>query len=355
MEPVHTINVRINWVDYARGICIVFVVLLYSTGTAESVLHTRGWIHVLGDFAQAFRMPDFFLISGLFVSRAVKRPWHLYLDTKLVHFFYFYSLWITIDFIVMHWRTLFSTQWSDYMIQYFSLYLQPHGQLWFIYILPIFFLTVRVVNVLPIFLVGAVAVALKLIDLDTGWKMVDRFGMYFVFFYAGHVFARNIFTMVESMREHLNLKVAYLLVWSLTNSFFLWLDLTQIPIVSLILGLTGALALILVASMLSSIHFMSWIEYLGKNSIVIYVGFGVPMIFLRKVLLSSGIITDIDVASLLLTVLAITGALALLWLTRNTWADFLFRRPAWISFSPNESLSGRSKELLDTHKPEHKA
>ena len=37
-------------------------------------------------------MPDFFLISGLFLSRAIDRDWHDYLDRKVWHFAYFYVL-----------------------------------------------------------------------------------------------------------------------------------------------------------------------------------------------------------------------------------------------------------------------
>jgi uncharacterized membrane protein YcfT len=44
-------------------------------------------------FAKPFRMPDFFLISGLFLARVIDRDWRTYLDRKVVHFVYFYLLW----------------------------------------------------------------------------------------------------------------------------------------------------------------------------------------------------------------------------------------------------------------------
>lgn len=348
MKAVHAENARIDWIDHARGICIVFVVLLYSTGTAESVLHTQGFIHALGDFARAFRMPDFFLISGFFVSRVIHRPWRSYLDTKVVHFLYFYILWVTIDFIVMHWRSLAGPQWLEQIFQYLSLYLQPHGQLWFIYLLPLFFLAVKLTKGLPILVVAVAAVALKLMDLDTGWKMIDRFGMYFVFFYAGHLFAHHIFALVEFMRKRVALRTVYLLVWCFSNAIFVSVDWIEIPIVNLVMGLTGALAVILIASMLPPLKTMAWLGYLGRNSIVVYVGFGVPMIFLRKVVLTSGLVTDIDLASILLTVLSILGALCLYWATRGTRFDFLFRRPAWASIAaPNHSPANPSP-ILDS-------
>ena len=42
-------------------------------------------------------MPDFFLISGLFLASRIDRPWRDYLDSKVLHFAYFYVLWMTIQ------------------------------------------------------------------------------------------------------------------------------------------------------------------------------------------------------------------------------------------------------------------
>ena len=56
--------VRIDWVDYAKGICIVLVVMMHSTLGVEAAAGQTGFMHLLVAFAKPFRMPDFFLISG---------------------------------------------------------------------------------------------------------------------------------------------------------------------------------------------------------------------------------------------------------------------------------------------------
>jgi uncharacterized membrane protein YcfT len=43
-------------------------------------------------------MPDFFMISGLFLAHIINRPWQQYLDRKVVHFAYFRLLCMTIQF-----------------------------------------------------------------------------------------------------------------------------------------------------------------------------------------------------------------------------------------------------------------
>ena len=91
---------RVDWVDYAKGFCIVFVVMMHSTLGVEAAAGKEGWMHAVVEFARPFRMPDFFMISGLFLAQVIDRDWRTYLDRKVVHFFYFYLLWMTIQFVV---------------------------------------------------------------------------------------------------------------------------------------------------------------------------------------------------------------------------------------------------------------
>src|SRR5712675_1715353 len=90
---------RVDWVDYAKGFCIVFVVMMHSTLGVEQAAGHEGWLHTVVAFAKPFRMPDFFLISGLFLAQVIDRDWRTYLDRKVVHFAYFYVLWMTIQFV----------------------------------------------------------------------------------------------------------------------------------------------------------------------------------------------------------------------------------------------------------------
>ena len=89
---------RVDWVDYAKGICIILVVMMHSTLGVEKAAGELSWLNGFIEWARPFRMPDFFLISGLFLASRIDRPWRQYLDTKLVHFAYFYILWMTIQF-----------------------------------------------------------------------------------------------------------------------------------------------------------------------------------------------------------------------------------------------------------------
>ena len=71
---------------------------MHSTLGVEAAAGRESWMHALVAFAKPFRMPDFFLISGLFLARVIDRDWRSYLDRKVLHFAYFYLLWVTIQF-----------------------------------------------------------------------------------------------------------------------------------------------------------------------------------------------------------------------------------------------------------------
>src|SRR5438270_13209715 len=126
---------RVDWVDYAKGICIVMVVMMHSVLGVELAFGQTGFMHVLVAFAKPFRMPDFFLISGLFLALVIGRDWRTYLDRKVVHFVYFYLLWTAIQFAVKAPHFAAHDGWLGVLRLYIESFIEPLGILWFIYLL----------------------------------------------------------------------------------------------------------------------------------------------------------------------------------------------------------------------------
>ena len=186
---------RVDWVDYAKGFCIVMVVMMHSTLGVEAAAGQDSWMHALVAFAKPFRMPDFFLISGLFLSRVIDRDWRTYLDRKVVHFVYFYVLWVTIQFAFKAPGLMCTHGLFGIARLYAEAFIEPFGTLWFIYLLPIFFVVVKLTRRVPwpaIWLVGA---ALEIVHIDTGWTVIDEFAHRFVYFYTGYIFAPQVFAL----------------------------------------------------------------------------------------------------------------------------------------------------------------
>lgn len=322
---------RVDWVDTAKGICIIFVVMMHSVLGVEGAAGETGWMHAIVAFAAPFRMPDFFLISGLFLSNVITRDWKLYLDRKVVHFAYFYVLWMTIQFIVK--APVFAGELGTMgaIEFYFLSFVQPFGTLWFIYMLPVFFVVCKLAHDkgVPWQVMLGLAALLQIAPVHTGWLLVDEFASRFVYFYAGYIFAPQIFKLADWARERVSLSLVLLLAWGLVNGGLVYLGWSAKPLISLALGAAGAGAIILTSALIVKAGQMNFLRHFGENSIVIYLAFFFPMGVSRVILLKLGIL-DIGTVSLIVTTVAVVSPMILFWMIRKTGLGwFLFKRPEW--------------------------
>ncbi len=319
---------RIDWVDYAKGICIIFVVMMHSTLGVEQAVGREGWMHYVVEFARPFRMPDFFLISGLFLANVIDRDWKTYLDRKVVHFAYFYFLWMTIQFVFKAPGLAQEHGMHEVVRLYLLSLIEPFGTLWFIYLLPIFFVVVKATKRVPVWIMWPIAAALEIAHFQTDWTVPGEFAQRFVYFYTGYVLAPHIFKVAKRVQDNPWNGVVMLALWAPVNAAFVILGYSQLPFVSLALGLIGAAAVIRLAAPMSVSDAFAPLRYCGQNSIVIYLAFFLPMAATRTLLLKTGIVTDVGTESLIVTAAGVIGALMLFWLVRWTPLRFLFERPA---------------------------
>ena len=327
MNRVQLHDGRIDWVDYAKGFCIIFVVMMHSTLGVGMAAGREGWLHPVVAFALPFRMPDFFLISGLFLANVIDRPWRTFLDRKVAHFFYFYLLWMTIQFAVKAPGLLHEQGAAEVVRLYLVSLIDPFGTLWFIYMLPIFFVFIRVTRRIPAPVVWLFGAALEIAHVKTGWMVPDEFAARFVYCYTGYILAKPIFALTARAQLHPLLGLAGLLAWGLVNGTLVHFGYETLPFVSLALGLAGACAVVSVAALMAKSDLFRPLRYCGRNSIVIYLAFFLPMAATRALLLRTGWIEDVGTVSAIVTVLGVIGPLCLFWAVRGTPARFLFERP----------------------------
>jgi uncharacterized membrane protein YcfT len=325
---------RVDWVDYAKGFCIVMVVMMHSTLGVEAAAGNTSWMHALVAFAKPFRMPDFFMISGLFLARVIDRDWRTFLDRKVVHFAYFYLLWVTIQFGFKAPGLAAEHGALGVARLYAEAFIEPFGTLWFIYLLPIFFVVTKLARNMSPLAIFVIAAALEIAHIQTGWTVIDEFAARFVYFYAGYVLATRIFQFAAAMQARPWLAGAALLAWAVFNGFFVVMGLDSQPFISLALGLIGAVAVVTVSALIAKSYVFKRdvfgaLRYLGKHSIVVYLAFFLGMAGARSVLLKTGIVPDLGAVALIVTASGIAVAVLLFWAVRNTPLKFLFARPAW--------------------------
>jgi uncharacterized membrane protein YcfT len=326
---------RVDWVDYAKGFCIVFVVMMHSTLGVEQALGQTGFMHYVVAFAKPFRMPDFFLISGLFLAQVIDRDWRTYLDRKVVHFAYFYLLWTALQFafkapLFVAEQGVAGTAWA-----YLQSFWEPFGTLWFIYLLPIFFVVAKLAKrfSVPPALVWIAGAVLESLPIATGSTVIDEFAARFVFFYTGYLAARYVFALAAAAQKQPEAAIAGLTIWGLLEAWLVFNGLSELPLVSLALGLVGAMAVVTISALMARSDLFRPLRYSGRNSIVIYLAFFLPMALSRTLLVKTGWIHDVGMISLAVTVTGVVGALLLFWAVRHTVLRFLFERPArfWIA------------------------
>src|SRR5205085_4830299 len=177
---------RVDWVDYAKGFCIVMVVMMHATLGVEKAAGDTSWLGAMVEFARPFRMPDFFLISGLFLARVIDRDWRSYLDRKVFHFAYFYVLWVTIQFVFRASGIAAEAGLAGVVKEFLLAFIEPFGTLWFIYLLPIFFVVTKLSRRVPPILIFIAAGLLESSKIHTGWIVIDEFAARFIYFFAGY-------------------------------------------------------------------------------------------------------------------------------------------------------------------------
>lgn len=331
---------RLEWVDYAKGICIIMVVMMHSTLGVELAAGQTGFMHAVVEFAKPFRMPDFFLISGLFLARVIDRDWRTYIDRKVVHFAYFYVLWVTIQFALKAPGIAAGHDLAHVGRMYALSFIEPFGTLWFIYLLPVFFVVTKLTQRIPAVVILIAGAALEIAKIDTGWTVIDEFAARFVYFYAGYLFAGFIFDFARGVRNNAAVALAALAVWALVNGWATQTGTAARPFLSILFGLAGCAAVIAVSALLARMRWLDAIRFCGERSLVVYLAFFLPMAASRIVLLQTGLAADIGTVSLIVTACGVVGPLAIWWATRNTAASFLFDRPAafWLTPKPRATL-----------------
>lgn len=324
-------KVRVEWVDYAKGICIVLVVMMHSTLHYGQAVSNDGWLHYVVAFAAPFRMPDFFMLAGIFLAQSINNSWRDYLDRKIIHFAYFYMLWLAIQLTLTETGLLLSDPVAFLSIYGAALFV-PINTLWFVHMLLIFYGVTRLLRHRSQWLVFIVAAGLQILYqqgiADTQWHIVNRFFEYYVFFFAGYAAAPWIFRLAHEAARKLPIALAGLLLWAVINGMVVATGYGHSPGIGLVLGFLGAGAIVVAGSLLAGRGWATIVQYAGANSIVIYLSFFLPMKVLIVLFSRTGIVSDTGLVSLLITIVAVLSPLIFYRIIKDTKLAFLYYRPA---------------------------
>src|SRR5690606_36820693 len=225
-------------------------------------------LHYVIGWATPFRMPEFFLISGLFLGQVIARPWRLFADRRVVHYLYFYALWVGLQVVFK--VGLGTGQFDSILPQIAFAVIEPYGVLWFIYMLAVYSLVAKLLYALkvPHWIAFAVGAVLQMLPISTGWGLIDHFAMYFVYFYAGYAFAPVAFRVVALAQRHAGLATLGLAVFAIAQWFLVFeggsamhprgidMGYAALPGLHLALGFIGSLAVCVAGGLLARLPYM---------------------------------------------------------------------------------------------------
>ncbi len=332
---------RIAWVDYTKGICIIAIVALLATRYVQGLADEVGWTQSLNDFGHPFRTPALFVAAGLFLANVINRPWRDYLDGKLIYFGYFFVLWTTLYFVAGVFDGEFDPA-RPLWLHYLDWYVAPFKQLWFIEMLPIFFIVTRFLRPVPWYLMLAGAALLQIWSPESEFRQVERFCERYVYFYAGYVFAPFVFELARRAVKARGQALLAIGACSVLNIALVRAGVDEEPGFSLVLGFVGAGCVVAASSLMSGSKWMDWLRYTGEHSIVIFVScYGLIVVTARAVD-ALGLEGDIGWQTSIVTALTVGCGLFLQWALRRSPFKYLFERPRWLSLKKPSAKSGES-------------
>jgi len=338
---------RIDWVDIAKGFCILLVVMMHATLGVEKATGEPTLLKGFIEWAKPFRMPDFFLISGLFLACRIDRPWRGYLDSKVAYFAYFYVIWLTIQFAMKAPGMIAADGAEATLLAYLTGLVQPWGTLWFIYMLAVFFVTAKLLNEAPKALVWSAAAMIYFAAPHTGWLLVDEFAARFVFFYTGYWAAPMIFRFAGTVaKSPLALVIAALVAWAAVNGLLVANGLAFAKGLDLWVSYAGVAAVVAFSVILIPTWPGRALAYCGRNSIKIYLAFPLFMGPARVVALKLGSIIPDWAAALISMSAGVIGALILAHIVNGTRFDVLFKRPNAFALSTSRQSTQRPAERI---------
>lgn len=274
---------EVLWINTLKGACILLVVLHHTVITtfipslshlAAGIVPADIWV-VFNKYLSPLRMPAFFFVSGLLAASAIsKKSWSEVFTKKFVNILYLYILWGVIQWLCIYHisahlmgQKLSSAQNAAYAsspLEFVKLLALSMTSLWYLYALAFHFLAAKLFNRYR----WALLVAAIVVNYATQFNLVPGWGpnsvmQNYVYFLLGAFFSHKLVEISQLSRRHLALLAVMLLLGvahhaagMIKNPFYC----TMAIIFSIVL-----------CRAMSNRFNMAWLNWIGRNTLQIYV------------------------------------------------------------------------------------
>nr|WP_241248395.1 acyltransferase family protein [Nocardioides sp. KC13] len=268
-------SVREAWIDSARGLAIILVVLFHAVINLDLVGLAGPWSR-LAYTLDTFRMPLFFFLAGLLAPALLARPLREVLRTRCLTLIYLYVLWCL---LLGAFRELLPHSPPGGVAAVARALIEPNVYLWFLYTLCLFTLAGWLTRRLPAWLVVGTALIVSAVFaaglVSTGDVPWDKTFRYWFFFVLASRAAPRVRSVVPRMRlvHVVGVGVAYVVVLG----FFLYVADDRIIFVRPMLGLLAVAAGCGLGVLIARIPALGFVRHLGTRTLPIYVVHAFPI------------------------------------------------------------------------------
>lgn len=294
---------RIEWVDYAKGISIILVVLFHASSRNLDSIFFHPVIDDINEYFRLFRMPLFFFLSGIFISKSLRVSLKDFIKSKVMYLLYLYILWAFIKYILLDLSRYLISSDAEYLTRILTIFTSPPATLWFIYALAIFFVISRIVRNFPwiAFVLSLIPYALSIqsgehFDLT----FLDNLARYYPMFLLGHL-SLEVLRKISSKVKVYHLALVVLSFY--LSGQVLGSSLDSNFVVILFMNIFSILSGIIVSVLLTRTNHFEWLSYVGKNTLPIYVMHFIPITIFERIIAA----TYPDIPLLSISILLIAG------------------------------------------------
>jgi fucose 4-O-acetylase-like acetyltransferase len=283
---------RMPWVDYLRGIAIILVVYRHVLiGIERSGMSVNIGLRQANEIFFSFRMPLFFILSGLFIGGSIaKRSVAKLVEIKFENLLYPYLIWAFI-------QTTLQIVLSDYtnagrtIEDYTYIFYQPRGldQFWYLPALfntTIIYILLKTKLKLQSWMQLLLGIALYFIGpYFDKISMISDWMEFYIFFALGDAISTLFFQ--RPAQRFLNsgmAAVAMIPVFAAVQYYFLYKEFDVTRIEFLAIALIGCVCMFVWAFRLQKWNILHFLRVLGFHSIYIYVMHVIVSAFTRVVL-----------------------------------------------------------------------
>ncbi|MBK8711625.1 MAG: acyltransferase [Niastella sp.] len=284
------------WIDYARGIAIILVLYRHVfegiKQAGVSIVHYLP-VEYANIMFYSFRMPLFFIVSGVFVARSLhKRGIQKFIENKARTIIYPYIIWGSLQIILQYIFSSYINTDKEHLNLLYLLYSPREvGQFWYLYALfnvAVLYVLLKVyakLNAVQCTALGLLMFYLSSILSQNNiniWFLADILH-YFVFFAVGDLLSNQVLNSIHNEAGYFKKRI---LIWVLpfiaTQAVYLYINLENpsvlfdyveysMPVTFLLIAFLGCGFVILFSQYLDKTGKIKWLRIVGEHSLYIYV------------------------------------------------------------------------------------